>query len=95
MGFLMLSWGVSILFLNLIWGNVFLKNRAKSKVVKITSVHRTFLSNFDVNLGSWGMIHSGDNRPLDVSTKPLQLLLGFSAGFFWNCFRVSAVDFFF
>ena len=36
---------------------------------KSTGEHRPFLSKFDVKLGSWGMINTGDHRPLEVSTK--------------------------
>ena len=45
----------------------------KVRSFKSTGDHRPFLSKFDVKLGSWGMINTGDHRPLEVSTKPLQL----------------------
>ena len=53
----------------------------KVRSFKSTNDHRPFLSKFDVKLESWGMIHTSENRPLEVSTKPLQLLPGTSAGF--------------
>ena len=33
---------------------------------------------FDVKLGSWGIIYTGEHSPLEVSTKPLHLPLGSS-----------------
>ena len=59
----------------------FWKIMLKVRSFKSTSDHRPFLSNFDVKLRSWGMIHTSENRPLEVSTKPLQLPPGSSAGF--------------
>ena len=47
-------------------GNVFLKNHAESKFFKSTENHKSFLSKSDVKLGSWGMIHTGDHRLLNL-----------------------------
>ena len=58
-----------------------LKNHAKSKVFQINKRPQAFFVKFDVKLGSWGMINTGDRRPLEVSTKYLQLPPGSSAGF--------------
>ena len=46
-----------------------------------TGDHRPFLSKFDVKLGSCGIIHTGEHSLLEVSTKPLHLPPGSSAGF--------------
>ena len=40
----------------------FWKIMLKVRSFKSTGDHRPFLSNFDVKLGSWGMIHTGDHR---------------------------------
>ena len=53
----------------------------KVRCFKTTGNHRPFLSKFDVKLGSWGIIHTGEHSPLKVSTKPLHLPPGSSAGF--------------
>ena len=53
----------------------------KVRCFKTTGDHRPFLSKFDVKLGSWGIIHTGEHSPLEVSTKPLHLPPGSSAGF--------------
>ena len=53
----------------------------KVRCFKTTGDHRPFLSKFDVKLGSWGIIHTGEHSPLEVSTKPLPLPPGSSAGF--------------
>ena len=60
---------------------MFLKNHAKSKVFQNNRRPQAFLSKFDVKLGSWGIIHTGEHSPLEVSTKPLQLPPGSSSGF--------------
>ena len=59
----------------------FWKIMLKVRSFKSTGDHRPFLSNFDVKLGSWGIIHTGEHSPLEVSTKPLHLPPGSSAGF--------------
>ena len=59
----------------------FWKIMLKVRCFKTTSDHRPFLSKFDVKLGSWGMIHTSEHRLLEVSTKPLPLPPGSSAGF--------------
>ena len=53
----------------------------KVRCFKTTADHRPFLSKFDVKLGSWGIIHTGEHSPLEVSTKPSHLPPGSSAGF--------------
>jgi hypothetical protein len=53
----------------------------KVRCFKTTGDNRPFLSKFDVKLGSWGIIHTGEHSPLEVSTKPLHLPPGSSAGF--------------
>ena len=53
----------------------------KVRCFKTTGDHRPFLSKFDVKLGSWGIIHTGEHSPLEVLTKPLHLPPGSSAGF--------------
>ena len=53
----------------------------KVRSFKPTGDHRPFWSKFDVKLGSWGIIHTGKHRPVEVSTKPLPLPPGSSAGF--------------
>ena len=53
----------------------------KVRCFKTTGDHRPFWSKFDVKLGSWVIIHTGENSPLEVSTKPLHLPPGSSAGF--------------
>ena len=53
----------------------------KVRCFKTTGDHRPFLSKFDVKLGSWGIIHTGEHSPLEVSTKPSHLPPGSSAGF--------------
>ena len=53
----------------------------KVRCFKTTGDHRPFLSKFDVKLGSWGIIHTGEHSPLEVSTKPLRLPPGSSAVF--------------
>ena len=78
---LMSSWGVWIWFSKLLWGIVFSNLYTESKVFQIIRRPQAFLSKFDVKLGSWGMIHTGKHRPLEVSTKPLPLPPGSSAGF--------------
>ena len=60
---------------------MFLKNHAKSKVFQNNWRPQAFLSKFDVKLESWGVIHTGEHSPLEVSTKPLHLPPGSSAGF--------------
>ena len=57
------SWGVGILFSKLLWGLLFFYFILKVRCFKSTIDHRPFLSKFDVKLGSWGMIHTGDYRP--------------------------------
>ena len=59
----------------------FWKIMLKVRCFKTTGDHRPFLSKFDVKLGSWGIIHTGEHSPLEVSTKPLHLPPGSSAGF--------------
>ena len=59
----------------------FWKIMLKVRCFKTTGEHRPFLSKFYVKLGSWGIIHTGENSPLEVSTKPLHLPPGSSAGF--------------
>ena len=53
----------------------------KVRCFKTTGDNRPFLSKFDVKLGSWGIIHTGETSPLEVSTKPLHLPPGSTAGF--------------
>ena len=53
----------------------------KVRCFKTTIENRPFLSKFDVKLGSWGIIHTGEHSPLEVLTKPLHLPPGSSAGF--------------
>ena len=53
----------------------------KVRSFKSTSNHRPFLSKFDAKLESWGMIHTSEHMPLEVSTKPLHLPPESSAGF--------------
>ena len=45
----------------------------KVRCFKTTGDQRPFLSKFDVKLGIWGIIHTGEHSPLEVSTKPLHL----------------------
>ena len=59
----------------------FWKIMLKVRCFKTTGDNRPFLSKFDVKLGSWGIIHTGEHSPLEVSTKPLHLPPGSSAGF--------------
>ena len=59
----------------------FLKIMLKVRCFKHNCDHRPFLSKFDVKLGSWCIIHTGEHNPLEVSTKPLHLPPGSSAGF--------------
>ena len=59
----------------------FSKIMLKVRSFKSTGDHRPFLSKFDVKLGSWGTIHTGEHSPLEVSTKPSHLPPGSSAGF--------------
>ena len=59
----------------------FWKIMLKVRCFKTTGDHRPFWSKFDVKLGSWVIIHTGENSPLEVSTKPLHLPPGSSAGF--------------
>ena len=59
----------------------FWKIMLKVRCFKTTGDHRPFWSKFDVKLGSWGIIHTGEHSPLEVSTKPLHLPPGSSAGF--------------
>ena len=60
---------------------MFLKNHAKSKVFQNNRRPQAFWSKFHVKLGSWVTIHTGEHSPLEVSTKPLHLPPGSSAGF--------------
>lgn len=53
----------------------------KVRCFKSTNDHRPFLSKLYIQLGSGGMIHTGNHRPLEVSTKPLQLPPGSTPGF--------------
>ena len=54
-------------FQNFLWGNVFLKKHAKSKVFQNFYGQPAFLiffsSKFSDKMGSWGMIHTGGHRP--------------------------------
>ena len=59
----------------------FWKIMQKVRCFKTTGDHRPFWSKFDVKLGSWVIIHTGEHSPLEVSTKPLPLPPGSSAGF--------------
>ena len=59
----------------------FWKIMLKVRCFKKTSDHRPFLSKFYVKLGSWGIIHTGEHSPLEVSTKASHLPPGSSAGF--------------
>ena len=43
----------------------------KVRCFKTTGDNRPFLSNFDVKLGSSGIIHTGETSPLEVSIKPV------------------------
>ena len=59
----------------------FRKIMLKVRCFKTTGDHKPLLSKFDVKLGSWGIIHTGEHSPLEVSTKPSHLPPGSSAGF--------------
>ena len=65
----MSSWSVWILILKLLWGNVFLKNHAKSKVFQTHKRQRGFFSKSDVKLLI--LIIAAE-----VSTKPLNSPFG-------------------
>ena len=68
-------------FQNSYWEMFFSKIMLKVRCFKSTGDHRPFLSKFDVKLGSWGIIHTSEHSPLEVSTKPSHLPPGSSAGF--------------
>ena len=70
----------------------FWKIMLKVRCFKTTGDHRPFLSKFDVKLGSWGIIHTGEHSPLEVSTKPSHLPPGSSAGFTPRARSASLMD---
>ena len=61
----------------------FWKTMLKVRCFKTTSDHRPFWSKFDVKLGSWVIIHTGEHSPLEVLTKLLHLPPGSSHWFFF------------
>ena len=63
----MSSWGLWFWFSKVLWGNVFLKKHAMSKVFQNfygqSAFFELFFSKFSDKLGSWGMIHTAGHRP--------------------------------
>ena len=72
-GILMSSWGLWFWFSKLLWGNVFLKKHAKSKVFQNFYGQPVFFeilfSKFSDKLGSWVMIHTGGDRSRSINLR--------------------------